>query len=48
MTLKNIKFLEQKYEVVKEATEKEVEEDWSDYDLEKELRFILQKCILRK
>lgn len=48
MILKNIKFLEQKYEVVKEATEKEVEEDWSDYDLEKELRFILQKCILRK
>lgn len=45
--LGHINFLLQKYEIIKESTENEVEEEWSDYDLHKELKFILQQCIIK-
>lgn len=45
--LGHINFLLQKYEIIKESTENEVEEEWSDYDLQKELKFILQQCIIK-
>lgn len=47
MIMRHKSFLEQKHEIIKDSTEKEVEADRSDYALEKELRFILQQCGLK-
>ncbi len=43
----NIKYLSEKYELIKDSTEEQIVDEWSDYDLIKELKVILSQCIRR-